>query len=120
VDVAHLHRSLASLADEEHAEATVEPGPSYRDGAPVRVRVRKRGRRYDMDDEGAAVRLAERPHGWLDVATSVAVADALNVNRGGVVFVPAVEGRDLAALASRVAVTSARLYGELLELDPDT
>jgi hypothetical protein len=39
------------------------------------------------------------------------------VNRRGVVFVPAVEGRDLAWLASRVAECSRAVYGALLELD---
>ena len=114
-----LRASLAALAAEEGGEAAVEPGPSYRDGAPVRVRIRKRGRRYDLDDDGAAVLLAGRPPGWFAAAAAVVAADALNVNRRGVVFVPAVEGRDLVTLAARVAATSARLYGELLDLAPD-
>ena len=100
----------------ERGEVVVCPGPRYGDGDPVRVRVRKRDRRYDVDDDGEAVRSAERPVGWYATAEEVVRDDALNVNRRGVVFVPVVEGRDVAALALRVAETSARLYGELLEL----
>jgi hypothetical protein len=99
-------------------EETVRPGPEYRDGEPVRVRIVKRGHHYDIGDDGNAVRLAGRPDGWLEVAEAVVEADALNVNRRGVVFVDrVVEGRDIDSLASRVAETSARLYAELLEVD---
>jgi hypothetical protein len=98
-------------------EERVAPGPEYRDGEPVRVRIVKRGHRYDIGDDGEAVRRAGRPDGWLEVAEAVVEADALNVNRRGVVFVDRVaEGRDIVSLAARVAETSARLYAELLEL----
>ena len=43
--------------------------------------------------------------------------EPVHVNRRGVVFVPAVAGRDLASLAVRVAAASAALFAELLELD---
>ncbi len=101
----------------EVGEAVVEAGVSYRPGEPVVVSVRKRGRRYDIDDRGHAVRPAARPTGWLDAARSVVAADGLNVNRAGVVFVPTVEGRDPASLAWRVAETSLLVHRALLDLD---
>ena len=89
----------------------------YSDGEPVVVRVRRRGRRIDIDDDGAAVAKA-RSVGttarWLEVAQRVVAEDYLNVNRRGVVFVPAVAGRDIESLAARVARSSRALEGELL------
>lgn len=90
---------------------------AYSDGEPVVVRVRRRGRRIDIDDDGAAVakaRSAGATAGWLDVARRVVAEEFLNVNRRGVVFVPAVAGRDIEALAARVARTSGALERELL------
>jgi hypothetical protein len=89
-------------------------GLEYRDGEPVVIEIRKRGHRYDLSDEGAAVRKAGT-RGWLPVAEAVVAAEGFNVNRSGVVFVPAVEGRDLAALAARLAETSRAVYDSLLE-----
>jgi hypothetical protein len=87
-------------------------------GEPVEVRVRKRGDRYTIDDDGAAVAKAGTPPGWLDVARQVVGAYWLNVNRRGVIFVPAVEGGvDLDWLVGRIADCSAAVYQELLELD---
>jgi hypothetical protein len=89
----------------------------YTDGEPVVVRVRQRGRRIDIDDNGAAVARARAigaTANWLVVAQRVVAEDNLNVNRHGVVFVPAVEGRDIDSLAARVARTSAALEAELL------
>jgi len=89
----------------------------YTDGSPVVVRVRRRGRRIDIDDDGAAVaraRAAGTTSQWLEVAERVVGEYQLNVNRRGVVFVPAVEGRDIDALAARVARTSCALERELL------
>jgi hypothetical protein len=101
----------------EVGETALATGHFYRPGEAVVVSVRKRGRRYDIDDGGHAVRSAGRPAGWLDAARSVVAAEGLNVNRAGVVFVPAVEGRDLASLAWRIGETSLRVYGALLDLD---
>jgi hypothetical protein len=89
----------------------------YSDGEPVVVRVRKRGRRIDIDDNGAAVARARAigtTANWLEVAQRVVAEDNLNVNRRGVVFVPSVEGRDIDSLAARVARSSAALEAELL------
>jgi hypothetical protein len=90
----------------------------YADGEPVAVQIRKRGRRYDIDDEGAAVAKA-RWYGaeeWQAVAEEVVEAHDLNLNRRGVVFVPAVAGgADLAWLAFKVARCSYALHAELLD-----
>jgi hypothetical protein len=105
------------MTDAEISERVVEPGPTYGDGEPVRVRIRKRAQRYDIDDDGTAWRKAGASgREALDVAERVVEADALNVNRSGVVFVQAVEGRDIDALADRVADCSLAVYAELLEL----
>jgi hypothetical protein len=96
----------------------LDAGLSYGAAGAVRVRVRKRGHRYDISDDGAAVALAGKPPGWLPLAERVVGAAALNVNRRGAVFVPAVEGRDLAALAKRVGEASRELYLALLDLGP--
>ena len=82
--------------------------------------MRKRGRRYDIDDDGAAVakaRAAGTTRRWLELAGRVVAEEALNVNRRGVVFVPAVEGRDIEALAQRVAATSRAVESELLAVE---
>jgi hypothetical protein len=89
-------------------------GLEYRDGEPAVIEIRKRGHRYDLSDDGPAVRKA-RTRGWLPVAGAVVAAEGFNVNRSGVVFVPAVEGRDLAGLAARLAQTSLAVYRELLD-----
>ena len=115
------HRSWPELARATDVdERTLAPGPSYGEGEPVIVRVRRRGHRYTIDDAGGAVARAGRSPGWLAVAEHVVAEFSLNVNRRGVVFVPAVEGGvDRAWLAGRVADCSAALYEALLELDDE-
>ncbi|HEX2110554.1 MAG TPA: hypothetical protein VHF67_03280 [Gaiellaceae bacterium] len=69
-------------------------------------------------DDGAAVREAGTPgRGWLETAEHVVAREGMNVNRRGVVFVSAVEGRDLAALAARLAETSLAVHAALLDGD---
>ena len=101
----------------EHGEALLDTDRRYTPGRPVRVLIRKRGPRYDLDDRGEAVHLAGTPDGWLVAAQRAVEAESLNVNRRGVVFVPAVEGRDLVRLACRVADASLAVHAALLELD---
>jgi hypothetical protein len=103
----------------ETGEVTLETGATYGDGEQVRIRVRKRDRRYDIDDLGRAVKKAGRPPRWLARAQRVVAQEGFNVNRAGVVFVPAFEGRDLASLALRLADCCLAVYGELLELDDE-
>ena len=100
-------------------EAVLEvPGVDYIPGAPVRVRVRRRGIRYDLDDLGGAVTGAGRAPGWRDVAEDVVEEASLNLApRTGAVFVPVVEGRDIAELVVRVADTSLGVHRAVLDLD---
>ncbi len=88
----------------------------YGTGEPVRVTIRLRRRRYDLSDDGAAVARAGRPPGWREVMERQVGAGGFNVDRRGVVFVPVVEGRDIAALATRLAEASRSCYLSLLEL----
>jgi hypothetical protein len=101
----------------EVSERVVEPGPAYGDGEPVRIRIRKRGHRYDIGDDGAAwSKAGASGRAALEAAARVVAEEGFNVNRRGVVFVPAVEGRDIARLAERLADCSLAVYAELLEL----
>ena len=109
---------MALLRPMDVVETTIESGLDYTEGEAVHVRVRQRGRRFELLDDGRAVELAGRPAGWRERANAVAEAYDLNVNREGVVFVPAVEGGvDREWLAGRVAETSLALYDALLELE---
>jgi hypothetical protein len=102
----------------ERDELVVDPGLAYTEGEPVLVRIRKRGKRYELRDGGRALELAGRPGGWRERATEVVDAHDLNLTRTGVVFVPAVEGGvDRDWLARRVAETSLAVYDALLELE---
>jgi hypothetical protein len=94
-----------------------DSGLSYRPGEPVTVHVVQREHRYDISDDGAAVRLAGKRTGWREVAGAVVDREYLNINRSGVVSVPAVAGRDIDALSRRVAATSRSVYLALLDLD---
>lgn len=100
----------------ERGEAVIDTGRSYLEGEPVLIRLRKRGRRYDLDDQGAATRIGGRPDGWLELADRLVAEEGFNVNRSGLLFVPVVEGRDLAALVLRLAESSVAICGSLLEL----
>jgi hypothetical protein len=103
----------------DDGEAALETGVEYRPGEPVRVRIRKRGRRWGVDDLGRAVELAGRPDGWQAAAERAVAEEGMNVNRAGLVFVPVVErpDRDLARIALRLGDASHAVYVELLELE---
>jgi hypothetical protein len=96
---------------------TVDMGLAYLPGEPVRVLVRRRGVRYELGDEGRAVKIAGRPRGWHALAERIVAEDGLNVARDGRVFVIVTEGRDMDALAARVADTSLRVCDALLDLE---
>lgn len=100
----------------DRGEVVLDVGLAYVGDDPVRIRVRKRGRRYDLSDDGAAVGRAGRPAGWFAEVDRLVAEEGFNVNRRGVVFVPAVEGRDIAALVLRLAETSRSVYVALLGL----
>lgn len=94
----------------------LETGLDYVPGRPVRVRLRRRGRRYDFDDMGGAIALAGRPSGWLPVAQRAVEELGWNVNRRGVVFMQAVEGRDVDRLVRRTGEASVAVLTALLTL----
>lgn len=100
----------------ERGTQTVDAGLAYLADEPVRVLVRKRGIRFELSDEGRAVRVAGRPRGWHPVAERIVAEDGLNVARDGRVFVRVTHGRDLDALAALVAGTSLRVCDALLDL----
>jgi hypothetical protein len=91
--------------DEE--ERTVDTGA-------LPITVRKRGRRYDLHDRGEAV-ASTASLDWLPIAEAVARREGFNVNRRGVVFVGAVEGRDLAPLIVRLADCAESVRAAILE-----
>jgi ankyrin repeat protein len=110
---------LAVLLEEAASRSgTVrETGLSYAPGRPIRVSVRRRGVRYDINDMGGAVALAGRPPGWLEAAERAVEELGWNVNREGVVFVQAVEGRDIDALVRRTGEASAAVLEALFALE---
>ena len=102
----------------ERDEVVVDTGLTYTEREPVLVRMRRRGRRIELRDDGRALELARRPAGWRERAAQVVDPYDLNITRTGVVFVPGVEcGADREWLAGRVAETSLALYDALLELE---
>jgi hypothetical protein len=82
--------------------------------------VRKRGHWYHLDDLGEAVSRAREvgaPGDWLRIAEDVVAREGFNVNRRGVVFVSAVEGRDLVSLTMRLADCAESVHAALLDSD---
>jgi hypothetical protein len=110
---------LSVLLEEAASRSGVvrETGLSYAPGKPVRVSVRRRGVRYDIDDMGRAVAMAGRPAGWLEAAERVVAELGWNVNRAGVVSVQAVEGRDIDALVRRTGEASMAVLEALFALE---
>ena len=116
--VAHVEASSGDH-DERRARAGVVRVTelSYMPGRPVRVSVRRRGHRYDIDDMGTAVGIAGRPSGWREAAEHAVQKVGWNINREGVVFIHAVEGRDIDALVRRTAEASTAVLEALLEIE---
>jgi ankyrin repeat protein len=110
---------LGVLLEEAAARSGIvrETGLSYAPGQPIRVSVRRRGGRYDIDDMGRAVAFAGRPDGWLEAAERVVADLGWNVNRSGIVFVQAVEGRDIDALVRGTGEASAAVLEALFALE---
>jgi hypothetical protein len=116
--LAPIRTALAEAEDTwgERGDVVIDTGMSYAPGQPVLILVRKRGHRYDLSDDGAAVRGAGSPQGWLEATDRLVAEEGFNVSRAGVLFVPVVEGRDQAQLVWRLAAASLAVYDELLEL----
>jgi hypothetical protein len=93
----------------------VATGQTYGSSEPVMVRVRRRGDKLTVDDDGAAVRLTGRPSGWFDRAERIVQEAGINVNRRGVVFVPAIGEAQRERLVALVAATSLEVYDALLD-----
>ncbi len=110
---ARLDETQSALRD--GTDVVIDGGLEYAQHDPVRVWIRKRGRRFDLADDATAVARAGRPTGWLKVSDRVVAEQGFNINRRGVIFVPAVEGRDIAALVCRLAEISRSVYLTLLE-----
>ena len=110
---------VAVLLEEaaERSGTVRDTGLAYARGRPVRVSVRRRGSRYDIDDMGAAVEYAGRPAGWFEAAERAVEALGWNVSREGVVFVQAVEGRDIDALVRRTGEASMAVLEAVLALE---
>jgi hypothetical protein len=98
-------------------QRVLDTGLEYARGRPVRVRVRRREIRYDIDDLGGAIEAAVRPEGWREAAARAVTAEGLNVSRAGDVFVQVVEGRDIQAIVDKVSRTSLSVYAAALDLD---
>ena len=94
-----------------------DTGLRYARSRPVGVSVRKRGRRIEIDDMAAAVAFAGRPPGWHEAAERAVEPLGWNVSREGVVFVAAVEGRDVDDLVRRTAEASLAVRDALLALE---
>jgi hypothetical protein len=110
---------VAVLLEEAAARSGIvrDTGLSYAPGRPIRVSVRRRGVRYDIDDMGGAVAVAGRPPAWLEAAERVVAELGWNVNRKGVVFVQVVEGRDIDDLVRRTGEASAAVMEALFALE---
>ena len=124
---AHVSAGMLELAADDLAallEAAAQrsglvhhTGLEYAPGRPVRVRVRRRGDRVDIDDLGGAVALAGRPAGWRAAAERTVAELGWNVSRAGVVFVRGTRPRDLDALVRRTGEASAAVAAALLALE---
>src|SRR5262249_8533152 len=111
---AYRYVSAGWVGEEPH-EAILDTGARYLPGEPVRVRISRRGIRYGIDDLGAAYRLAGATPGWRELAEAIVRPTGLNGSRGGAVAVGVVHGRDIPALALRIADASLQLHRALLD-----
>lgn len=93
----------------------VVTGRTYGTSEAVVIRVVRRDGKLTIDDDGAAVRLAGRPAGWHERADRIVGATGANVNRRGVVFVPATNEAQLDRLVDLVATTSLEVYDALID-----
>jgi hypothetical protein len=84
-----------------------------------RVVVKRRERRVQVTDGGAAVAFAGTPPGWLDVARRIELEYCVNVSRHGVVFLPVCGHFTVDEIEERIARASVALRDDLLDLAAD-
>ena len=105
----------------ERSEYVVETGLTYDGIVPVRIRVTRRGDRFEFSDDGGAVAAADVDPARVSFVDRVVMgAFSANVSRRGVVWLPGFARSDdqwLAELPRLVADGSLALYGALLELE---
>jgi ankyrin repeat protein len=108
---------LLLAAHETRTEETVRTRLAYGPGEPVTVTVTHRAQRTSVSDQGAAVKRAGKPPGWLAIAGQLERDRDVNITRQGVVWLPVVAvGPGEQAVIERIAQASLALYQELLEL----
>jgi hypothetical protein len=101
----------------ERIDAVVETGLSFRPGDPVRIHVVHRPHRTSVSDDGAAIKRAGRPRGWVHAARRIEEESIVNVSRSGVVSLPVVRvGPPEEEIIRRIAAASLAFYHELLDL----
>jgi hypothetical protein len=109
------------LAKLDRVELVLESPFSYDGISPVRMRVKKRGGRFDVSDEGGAVAAAGVDPARLVFPEQITVdRKSVNVTRRGVVWLPGFArscDQWLAELPELVAQGSITLYDALLALD---
>jgi len=112
---------LAQLATVDIGETVLDTGLMYDGVTPVRIRVRKRGPRYEFSDDGGAVDAAGIDVDQIAFDDQIQLgAYSVNVSSRGVVSLPGFEGSSddwLDKLPALVAEGSVALYEGLLELD---
>jgi hypothetical protein len=117
VSVETKERRLEAIR-EQLAEPLAEGEERVIETGSIRIFVHRRSIRIDLHDGGEAVARARAvgvPDDWLGVAERVVDQEGFNVNRSGVVFVPVVEGRDIATLVLRLSDCAERVQAALLD-----
>src|SRR5690348_8463794 len=90
---------------------------AYMPGRPVRISVRRRSHRYDIDDMGVAVELSGRPPGWRAAAERTVREMDRNINRDGVVQMQTLEGRDVDWFVRRTGEVSLAVLQAILDVE---
>jgi hypothetical protein len=112
-----LVTACAAAGEEVRSEAVRTTELAYMPGRPVRINVRRRGHRYDIDYTGAAVAMSARPPGWRAAAERAVRELDWNINRDGVVFMQTLEGRDIDWFVRRTAEVSLAVLEAILDAE---
>lgn len=105
--------TLDGLGDSEQADFDV--GVRNSQGRPILIRIRRRGDRYRLDDQGASLHAARTPEIWFRLARSVAAETLTNTNRAGRLFFAGITRDQVWARACQLADASRTLEERLLE-----